>query len=252
MGHFRSSRHDGRQVSVLVAALLFTTLLLALAPGARGETPERPNSDADPEGTTYVAGELLVVYEPGTSEDTRQSVVRESGGQTVKDLPGEVRLISFPSVMSEQSGETREQELQSEARGPSGRSPRRGRRLQLHPRGYVPTRTTVSSATLASGVLRKAGFPNAWNDARGTGAKIAIIDSGINQDHSDIGKISAQKDFVNGRAVANDGYGHGTHVAGIAGALTDNGRGVAGGCPACKLLVAKVMNSRGEATDFRT
>jgi len=248
LGHLRGLCHDGRQVSVLVAALLFTTLLLALAPGARGETPERPNSDADPEGTPYVAGELLVVYEPGTSEDTRQSVVRESGGQTVKDLPGEVRLISFPSVMSEQSGETREQELQSEL-GDLREDPR----VEAADYNYIREATFLPDdrkfGDPGQWGLRKAGFPNAWNDARGTGAKIAIIDSGINQDHSDLGKISAQKDFVNGRAVANDGYGHGTHVAGIAGALTDNGRGVAGGCPACRLLVAKVMNSRGEATD---
>lgn len=44
--------------------------------------------------------------------------------------------------------------------------------------------------------------------------------------------------------VEDDG-GHGTHVSGTAAAVTDNGRGVAGACPGCELLVAKTITSSG-------
>jgi len=108
----------------------------------------------------------------------------------------------------------------------------------------------------------KTDFPGAWNDAKGGGAKVAIVDSGVNRKlasgvyerHPDIGKIADQKDFVEGNAVADDdtGYGgHGTQVTGIAGALTDNGKGVAGACFECKLLIAKVLNGKGNARDSR-
>ena len=81
-------------------------------------------------------------------------------------------------------------------------------------------------------------------------AKIAMLDSGIDQDHPDLsGKIAGQYDFVEDDAVANDPYGHGTQVAGIAAALTNNGRRVAGGCPRCKLLVARVLDANGVTTD---
>ena len=79
--------------------------------------------------------------------------------------------------------------------------------------------------------------------------KIAILDSGIDKGHPDIAKIAAQRNFFTGSAVVNDGNGHGTHVAGIAAALTNNDRGVAGGCPRCELLVAKVMEASGLVKD---
>jgi thermitase len=43
----------------------------------------------------------------------------------------------------------------------------------------------------------------------------------------------------------DDRYGHGTHVAGIAAAVTNNLLGVAGTCPACRLLNVKVLNDNG-------
>jgi thermitase len=40
-------------------------------------------------------------------------------------------------------------------------------------------------------------------------------------------------------------------VAGIVAALTNNGMGVAGGCPACRLLIARVLNDKGDTTATR-
>lgn len=86
--------------------------------------------------------------------------------------------------------------------------------------------------------LKKSGFTEAWEKARGEGARIAVVDGGVDAD-----KVVAQKDFVDDDEEAEDASGgHGTHVAGIA-ASTDNGEGVAGGCPECELLVAKVLDS---------
>ena len=226
--------------------MLWAILLLALAPVARGETSARPNVDEDPGGAPYVAGELLVLYEPGTSEKAEQAVVRGSGGRTAQDLPRKARLVSFPNIERRDSGKVRQRALERELR-----------ELRNEPRVEAVDYNYIRRASFVPddprfGVqwgLKKTAFPGAWNDARGTGAKIAIVDSGIDQSHPDIGKIAAQKDFVNGDTVANDPYGHGTHVAGIAAALTNNGRGVAGGCPACRLLIARVLDSGGDTTD---
>ena len=58
---------------------------------------------------------------------------------------------------------------------------------------------------------------------------IGIIDTGIRADHEELAsRLKAQHDFFAGDADAADDNGHGTHVAGIAAAAANNGRGVPG------------------------
>jgi thermitase len=243
---FANPRPVTYQICVLATAMLWAILLLALAPGARGEAAAQPKVDEDPEGAPYVAGELLVLYEPGTSKGAKKAVVRQSGGETAEELPGRARLITFPGIRRDKSEEVRQRALQrklEDLRDEPG--------VEAADYNYVRSAFWRPNDRKFDGQwgLRKATFTGAWEDARGRGAKIAVVDSGIEQGHPDIGKISAQKDFVSGDAVANDPYGHGTHVAGVAAALTNNDRGVAGGCPACRLLVARVLDAYGNTTD---
>jgi subtilisin family serine protease len=46
----------------------------------------------------------------------------------------------------------------------------------------------------------------------------------------------------------DDGYNHGTHVAGIAAAASSNGLGIAGVCWKCRLMILKVLDSTGNGT----
>jgi thermitase len=269
LGLSANSRFDTRQFSVLAVAMVWAVvLLLAPAPVAQGEAAAQPKVDEDPSGAPYVAGELLVAYEPGTSQDAEQAVVRGSGGLTAEDLPGRMRLVSFPGIAQEKSREARERALQRKLEG-----------LRDEPHieaadynfilsaSWVPNDPKFGDPAVVPNNdpdqwgLKKAttDFTGAWNDARGDAtragvktAKIAILDSGIDQNHPDLsGKIADQYDFLGNDAVANDPYGHGTQVAGIAAALTNNGRGVAGGCPRCKLLVARVLDANGDTTVSR-
>src|ERR671918_49284 len=240
---------DGRlQGYTFAAALLWAVLLLILAPGSKGEPAAQPGVDNDPEGAPYVAGELLVAYEPGTSEEAEETVVRRSGALTLENLPGEVRLVSFPAIRREASEAVRERAL---ARALAYL----GHKAAVEAVDYNYLREPYflpNDPMLANqwGLI-SARFGGAWNDAKGGRAKVAIVDSGADSNHPDIGRIIAQRDFVEDDAVADDDNGHGTHVTGIAGALTDNGKGVAGGCFDCELLIAKVMGRIGFTTDSR-
>lgn len=81
----------------------------------------------------------------------------------------------------------------------------------------------------------------AWRTARGAGAVIAILDSGVAADHPDLRANVAGRgyDAVGGaRDQASDT--HGTFVAGLAAAVGGNGEGIAGAAPQAGILPVRV------------
>ena len=67
-------------------------------------------------------------------------------------------------------------------------------------------------AAQPGGLLGIGGMPA----VTGKGVGVAIIDSGINTSHAALsGKVTAAVSFVSSDPSTNDGFGHGTHIAGI-------------------------------------
>lgn len=96
--------------------------------------------------------------------------------------------------------------------------------------------------------------PEAWaRGARGAGAVIAIIDTGVDLKHPDLkDKLVDGIDLVDGGANCprgpQDENGHGTHVAGIAAAATNNGIGIAGVAPKAKIMPVRVLDAEGSGS----
>lgn len=93
----------------------------------------------------------------------------------------------------------------------------------------------------------------AWGITTGINKiKIAIVDTGIDLNHPDLkNKIVQGINIVEPKKTPMDDNGHGTHVAGIAGAATDNRIGGAGIAPDCGLMPVKVLkNGRGTDIDI--
>jgi subtilisin family serine protease len=101
--------------------------------------------------------------------------------------------------------------------------------------------------------MTEIGLPAAWGVSTGRGVKIGIVDTGVDLGHQDLaGKVIAGTNCINSggdsskcAGSAQDDNGHGTHVAGIAAAATNNGLGVAGTAPDAQLVVAKALDSKG-------
>jgi len=116
---------------------------------------------------------------------------------------------------------------------------------------------TIAHASLNSSVP-EIGAPQVWQmsdslgqNVTGIGTTVAIVDTGIDYTHPDLGgcfgpscKVIGGWDFVNGDADPKDDQGHGTHCAGIVAA---NGalKGVA---PGAKLYAYKVLDSGGSGS----
>nr|WP_290667380.1 S8 family serine peptidase [Ardenticatena sp.] len=99
--------------------------------------------------------------------------------------------------------------------------------------------------------MRISNFEAAWAQSRGNDVTIAIVDTGVDLNHPDLKpNLVAGWDFGNNDGVPQDVDGHGTHVAGLAGAVGDNAQGIAGAAWNAKIMPLKVFaDGSQQATD---
>lgn len=99
-------------------------------------------------------------------------------------------------------------------------------------------------------------FPAAWDIQKGENRipqiTVAILDTGVRMTHQDLSpNLIIPTDicnFVNNNKNPSDDEGHGTHVAGIISAVSNNSTGVAGIAWNVKILPVKVLNFKGNGT----
>ncbi|MDF9807589.1 subtilisin family serine protease [Streptomyces sp. HB372] len=107
------------------------------------------------------------------------------------------------------------------------------------------------SAALLTESVPQVGAPQAWAAGfDGKGAKVAVLDTGIDADHPDVkDRVVGARSFVPGEEV-DDKNGHGTHVAStIAGSGAASEGANKGVAPAADLLVGKVLSDEGSGAD---
>jgi len=92
--------------------------------------------------------------------------------------------------------------------------------------------------------VSKIEAPAAWKlGYRGKGVKVGIFDSGIDLQHPDL-RVAGGVDLLGDGNGLDDCLGHGTHVAGIVGAL-DNGKGTVGVAPDASLYAMRFFDCTG-------
>src|SRR5215813_12356359 len=117
----------------------------------------------------------------------------------------------------------------------------------------------IASTTGANLVRSQTNSSGVAYNLNGTGIGIAILDSGITQDHKDFlnqrldhTRVTFAKDFTSERFLSSDRYGHGTHVAGLAAGMgfISNGSYI-GIAPNASIINLKVLdrNGKGKISD---
>ncbi|ONK21062.1 peptidase S8 [Bacillus sp. VT-16-64] len=96
------------------------------------------------------------------------------------------------------------------------------------------------------------GTERGWNVTRGSeDVKIAVVDTGVDLDHPDLsGRLAEGYNVLAQNDNPDDDNGHGTHVAGIIAAVTNNAEGVAGITWYNPIMPVKVMNAEGIGGSF--
>ncbi|HYX43800.1 MAG TPA: S8 family serine peptidase, partial [Acidimicrobiales bacterium] len=114
--------------------------------------------------------------------------------------------------------------------------------------------------------------PAAWAVSRGTGATVAVLDTGVAYEDHDDGRYSFRKlpgfsrtrfapgyDFVDRDSHPNDGVGespdrpaHGTHTAAVIAETSDEGEGTASVAPGATIMPVRVLDwdGNGEVADI--
>lgn len=220
-----------RLIGVVVLALA-----LGLPPAAGAEFKTH---DAD---QRFVPGEALVRYERGVDAAERQEIRGDAG-------VGFEESVSLPRAQVVRF------------KGPVGAAIDR---LEDQP-GVVYAQPNYVYHALAAapndthfghlwglGPTPGVGVLPAWDRSRGGGQVIAIVDTGVDLTHPDLaGHLWTGPngihgfDFVDNDSVPDDFNLHGTHVAGTAAAIADNGQGVAGIAPEAQIMAVRVLDGDG-------
>ncbi len=209
-------------------------------------------SDADREiqaaaPAEYVPGRILVKATDGTA--LAKAAARVGGkvgkavarlGVTVVDLPAKADVLKAAAS----------------ARGTGIRYAEPDFIAQAHFTPDDPDAQNLNFTTNPLGKgwhLAKIQARSAWDGSKGeivtetatTPIKIAICDTGIDQDHPDLASKIVFNANMTTASSFDDVYGHGSHTAGLAAGATHNGIGIAGVGFNASLLNIKVLDDTG-------
>jgi thermitase len=192
------------QVMLTVGSAVVLAALILLSAPALGQDAGVQIEEQG--GTAYVPGEVVVA--------------EEDGGYAVR----EVKAETLGALKEEAAQITKEQDVL--AAGPNY--------------AYEPSFAPNDPFFDQQYGLFRIGARGGWEYSRGGGVSIGFVDTGYYASHPDLdAKVRGEYDFVEDDSVAQDFGYHGTAVAGVAAAETDNAEGVAAAGFGAGFLMAK-------------
>jgi len=185
----------------------------------------------------FAETELLVQPYPGAQREALQNLYKQAGAAVVDDMAEiDVTVLGVaPERLSSTAAELTASGL-----------------IETVHKNYLYQPEAVPNDPLFSREdhLAQIRAAQAWDVSVGSAAvPIAIVDTGVDSHHPDLAdKIIDGWNIYDGNADFADVLGHGTLVAGVAAAASNNGLGVAGVAWDCPILAVRVGNADGQST----
>jgi len=221
--------------TLLVLLLVWPTALYHSASSQDVADSQTTSSQDETPFPPYRPGQVLVKFRTETPQQDRTQALGDHDLPLLEELPDlHVQRVSAPEGQEHLVVEALQQDP----------------RVEYAELDYVVHATIVPDDPdlyLQWG-LSKIQAPTAWDETTGSSdLVIAIVDTGVDLNHPDLNdKIVPGWDFVNDDNSPQDDHGHGTHVAGIAAAETNNARGVAGVSWGARIMPIKVLRYDGD------
>jgi subtilisin family serine protease len=212
----------------------------ATAAGTTVNLLERPPRTI-PAAPRYVPDLLLMTFRPGTSAQQQANVLAEAGVTVVRRIHGlGVVVVHVPAAHRDAAlDRLRASRVVAAAQKDTV---------------FEQLDTTPNDADwYAQWGLRRISMPSVWDRTRGSNnVVVAVLDTGVASGHPDLqGAILPGYNLVDPAKPPADDNGHGTAVAGIIAARTNNHEGIAGVCWTCSILPIKVLAADGTGDTAR-
>ncbi|MBL3540612.1 S8 family serine peptidase [Aminivibrio sp.] len=234
-----------------VGSIVALVVLLGLA--ATAGASQIPGGNDYPEGEVLVLLKVPVSAESVSAAAFRQAlsasatnVAASAGAQAVSSTPTIAEVTGKDIVLLRSGEKTTEELLQALEGNPAVLAASPNYRVYA---AQTPNDPGYSNLWGMSAIRA----PAAWDRSTGSrGVYAAVLDTGIDYNHDDLADNMGRdlnghlgKDILNNDDDPMDDNGHGTHVAGIIGAVGNNGIGVAGVNWEVSLLAVKVLDDEG-------
>ncbi len=186
------------------------------------------------------AGQVIVTFDPAATENTRKRLIGDLQAKVLeKNKDRGAYLLEIPQ-------KSRHMGLYTTLRSPFVDY------MEPNYTAYAHFRVPDDTYYEQQWHYPQIRLPRAWADTTGDRAiRVAVLDTGIDAGHPDLSgavDVASGYNFVDLNQNTDDVFGHGTHVAGIIGATTNNSLGVAGTMWQVEIIPVKVLSDSGSGS----
>lgn len=225
----------------MIAVISLLVVLMATPPSAFALPTHAADSAQDAAQGSMAPDRLVVQVAPGVGTTAASNAVVAAGGGSIESIGGlGLHVVRVP-----------ERALDRVA-GALSRSPLFD--LVEYDPAVEIQRVPNDPYWFDQWGLARVNAPTAWDISTGSSSVVvAVVDTGVKSSHPDLqGALVPGRNILTGTSNTEDDHyegsvfiGHGTMVAGVLAARTDNGIGVAGTCWTCSIMPVKVLGSDG-------